>query len=424
GSGETKTLNGQLEYRRRKFPWWVLLLIVGLVVVGFVAWLLLSGRSISCSCPGSGFSEPGVAPSAGEPSPGAAEPTITLTAPQEGATLVAGSTCEIRWEATGSGIDYVGLGFSTDEGATWETIAENQPTVGTYNWLVPTTLSGDCRVAAGVMNAADELLAAEGRPVVIQAEGKGTTGALPVIDSFTANPASITSGSPSTLRWNVSGATMVTIDHGIGNVGNTDTREVTPATTTTYTLTATNNAGSVTKKVQVATEAWIKGFTTAVTKELDYKEDESGSIWSTPAGLTMSNSVAAGDRENNTTGYGYASFDIFTLAGSDVTSAELIFTQSNLVGSPFVDLGALTFEQVSYGPRALQVTFNNLDTLNNLGTSKTGTGSIDVTPFVHGAVKAGAKRFQVRIWFSKKTDGDGQEDLIILHPVTLKMTYR
>nr|MBC8273733.1 fibronectin type III domain-containing protein [Chloroflexota bacterium] len=101
---------------------------------------------------------------------GAGEPTITITAPQEGETWVAGSTYEIRWETTGPGIATVGLGYSTDEGATWVAIAEGQPTVGTYQWQVPTTLSGDCSVVAGAKNAAREILAADGRHVFVQAQ--------------------------------------------------------------------------------------------------------------------------------------------------------------------------------------------------------------------------------------------------------------
>ena len=53
------------------------------------------------------------------------------------------------------------------------------------------------------------------------------------------------------LRWGVSGATSVTIDHGIGNVASTGTRAVYPTETTTYLLTATNEAGIVIDTVEV-----------------------------------------------------------------------------------------------------------------------------------------------------------------------------
>lgn len=74
---------------------------------------------------------------------------------------------------------------------------------------------------------------------------------LPVINSFDANPGSITLGGTSTLNWSVSGATTVSIDQGIGNVALTGSRAVMPSVTTVYTLTATNAAGSVTATAQV-----------------------------------------------------------------------------------------------------------------------------------------------------------------------------
>ena len=78
----------------------------------------------------------------------------------------------------------------------------------------------------------------------------GIVGA-PVVNSFDANPGSISLGASSTLSWNVSGATTVSIDQGIGNVALTGTRVVSPSTTMVYTLTATNVGGSVTATAQV-----------------------------------------------------------------------------------------------------------------------------------------------------------------------------
>ena len=78
----------------------------------------------------------------------------------------------------------------------------------------------------------------------------GAAGA-PVINSFGANPGSITSGASSTLSWNVSNATAVSIDKGVGAVAATGTTAVSLFTTTQYTLTATNAAGSTTATTQV-----------------------------------------------------------------------------------------------------------------------------------------------------------------------------
>jgi len=88
------------------------------------------------------------------------------------------------------------------------------------------------------------------RRVTVSA-GASATASAPVIGSFNASPGIIASGSPSTLSWNISGAATVTIDQGIGNVALIGTRVVSPGTTTTYTLTASNATGSVMATTQV-----------------------------------------------------------------------------------------------------------------------------------------------------------------------------
>ena len=68
----------------------------------------------------------------------------------------------------------------------------------------------------------------------------------PVIHYFTANPSTISAGQSSTLKWDVSGATSATLNHGLGNIGAAGNTSVSPTGNTVYTLTATNSAGTVT----------------------------------------------------------------------------------------------------------------------------------------------------------------------------------
>jgi hypothetical protein len=70
--------------------------------------------------------------------------------------------------------------------------------------------------------------------------------AAPVIAQFAADPQSIESGSAATLRWNVTGATEVALDQGIGRVAASDKLDVKPLQATTYILTATGPGGKVT----------------------------------------------------------------------------------------------------------------------------------------------------------------------------------
>jgi hypothetical protein len=73
----------------------------------------------------------------------------------------------------------------------------------------------------------------------------------PIIIAFSSNPSTINSDGTSTLLWNVTGATSVSINQGIGRVDVAGTREVSPNTSTTYTITASNSAGSVTSLIAV-----------------------------------------------------------------------------------------------------------------------------------------------------------------------------
>jgi len=78
-----------------------------------------------------------------------------------------------------------------------------------------------------------------------------TTQQPPIINSFTANPSSLSAGACSVLDWNVSGASTVNINPGVGTVPATSSTQVCPAGTLTYTLTANNAAGSGTRMVTV-----------------------------------------------------------------------------------------------------------------------------------------------------------------------------
>jgi hypothetical protein len=83
----------------------------------------------------------------------------------------------------------------------------------------------------------------------------GPTPTTPIINSFLANPTSITVGESSNLSWSVTDAITVVIDQSVGSVASTGTTAVSPVTSTTYTLTATNVAGSVTASVTVTVGA-------------------------------------------------------------------------------------------------------------------------------------------------------------------------
>ena len=76
-------------------------------------------------------------------------------------------------------------------------------------------------------------------------------GPLPAIATFIATPAAIAPGVTATLSWNVANADTVSLDQGIGTVTGSSI-SVRPTVTTTYTLTASNEAGNGSAQVTVA----------------------------------------------------------------------------------------------------------------------------------------------------------------------------
>lgn len=128
---------------------------------------------------------------------------------------------------------------------------------------------------------------------------------VPVITSFTATPATLPAGGGSvTLAWQVSGATGLSIDQGVGAVQTSGVTASVPSTTT-FTLTATNGNGSVTAATTVtvsaptsttltvtpaATVALNAGDTSAFTVTA---RDAGGNVVPTPAGLTWASADPA-----------------------------------------------------------------------------------------------------------------------------------
>jgi fibronectin type 3 domain-containing protein len=80
--------------------------------------------------------------------------------------------------------------------------------------------------------------------------------AKPTISSFLATPATIASGSSSTLSWAAAGATSIAIaPGGFTSTVASGSTSVSPTATTSYTLTASNTAGSATATVKVTVAA-------------------------------------------------------------------------------------------------------------------------------------------------------------------------
>ena len=96
--------------------------------------------------------------------------------------------------------------------------------------------------------------------------------------TLTASPATIAAGTSATLSWTTTGASSVSIDKGVGSVTATGSLPVSPAVTTTYTLTATNSAGWTTASAVVTVRPTQSPDGTAVPPATQIV-DGLGAVW-------------------------------------------------------------------------------------------------------------------------------------------------
>ena len=144
-------------------------------------------------------------------------------------SISSGASSTLSWAVAGAASIAITPGTFTSTSATGS--ASVSPTVTTTYTLTATNAAG---------------------PTASTLTVTVNTSSKPTIDSFTASPPSITSGSSSTLSWATTGATSIAITPGtFTSTSATGSASVSPTVTTTYTLTATNAAGSNTSTAKV-----------------------------------------------------------------------------------------------------------------------------------------------------------------------------
>jgi hypothetical protein len=80
------------------------------------------------------------------------QPTITVTAPNGGEGLTAGSTYTVKWTFTGS-VGNVKIEYTSNNGSSWSTVTSSTANDGAYSWKVPNIASTKCKVR--IKEAAD-----------------------------------------------------------------------------------------------------------------------------------------------------------------------------------------------------------------------------------------------------------------------------
>jgi hypothetical protein len=271
-------------------------------------------------------------------------------------------------------------------------------------------------------------------PVVV---GSTPPAGIPVINSFTASPANVLFGGSTTLSWNVSGATSIAIDHGIGVVNPSGSKSISPVISTTYLMTASNAAGWVTQTVAVHVNVppISPSLLIKTTGALPNLSAENGSITKEGATYTKYAGCCAGDNTGNGTRKGFLSFDISSIpAGSTIKEATLDLSGYSKDGNPtWATLGNFQVYFYQYGTYASldAADYNAAGKLVKGGTfsSYPSPWKLDVMEsstgeeFLQGLVDAHRTRSQYKIQFTTPTDGDGVLDFICLNNATLTIKY-
>jgi predicted secreted protein len=147
------------------------------------------------------------------------------------ASISQGDSCTLNWTVTGA------------EMVTIEPGVGAVPASGSRTVTPDATIVYELTANTGsVATSADTIVTVSAKPATVD---------MPVVELFESTPNSIVPGGIATLVWNVTGASSVSIDQGVGGVEAQDRKGVIPSGTTNYMLTAVNDSGEVSASTRV-----------------------------------------------------------------------------------------------------------------------------------------------------------------------------
>lgn len=120
--------------------------------------------------------------------------------------------------------------------------------------------------------------------LAVSGTGSAQPSQPPVINQFSLSPNSIVPGGSATLQWNVSGASTVSINQGIGTVSSVGQMSVRPSLSTDYQIVATNGDGNALRSAflyvgpsDTCSAAFYPAGTTAVCNNGQYSQSQNRS---------------------------------------------------------------------------------------------------------------------------------------------------
>jgi hypothetical protein len=266
---------------------------------------------------------------------------------------------------------------------------------------------------------------------------------VPRVNTFVADRTSILTGEYAVLRWNALDTTQVMLTP-VGVVDTSGEIRVYPIETTTYVLTATNQAGDTKANLTVTVVSPSpQDSMKEKTVVLNALADESGSLIKGTQYLdyVKQDSASAGDTSLNQASRAFLSFDISSIP------ADAVINEAILDLSKYVKTGDPTYAKSAWGNMgALEVYHLQYGTYDDLGltaynkvTKLTQGGAFNNYPLslwawdvknandgstvIQNLIQTDAKRCQFRIQFFTSTNWDGVSDMFHFDNATLTIKY-
>ena len=190
--------------------------------------------------------------------------------------------------------------------------------------------------------------------------------AAPVLSSFSANPTNIVAGQSSTISWNISGATALSIDV-LGNVTGLTSKLVSPTQTTSYWITATNANGTTAGRLTI----YVTGTPAPPNPAPPVTDTQ-------PPTVPVITSAAA-SAPNQVTLAWTMSTDNIGVAGYQVIRTGSLIANTSSATRSFTDLTASSGATYTYTVRAFDAA-SNFSNLSNTVQVTTPTAPVSPPP--------------------------------------------
>jgi hypothetical protein len=159
------------------------------------------------------------------------------------------------------------------------------------------------------------------------------SGQKPVINRFTASPATIPAGQRTTLSWSVAGAAAIDIDNGTGLVDSNQAFLFSPSRTTTYTLTASNAFGVSTASVTVTVTAALPRIDRFNANPATVSPGQATTLsWQAPAATSFSISPGIGAVAGTSVSVSPTAYTVYTLTASNESGTTTASVPVSMAG--------------------------------------------------------------------------------------------